>query len=427
MPVSVLSVRGDEVTLEVKIKLSGSMLEMEENILASLNEAGDLATTEALKRFDTDGDPIELAGEKWTSKGKLPKTYQSPFGKVEVYRHVYQRAAGGTTWCPMEHNARIVVTSTPRFARIVSHKMANGASTVVRQDLLANHGRDCARSHLQNIADAVGSIAQAKEETWHYETPKIDKPVATVAIGTDGTCMLVCDDGFREAMTGTISLYDREGERQHSVYIGAAPEYGKATFYERMEREISHIKKLHPDAMYAGIADGAKCNWEFLEQHTTVQILDFYHAAEYITKASFAAHPRNETERERWVEDHCHDLKHKRGAAARLIKELQALSTSRLSETVREDLERVITYFENHQHQMNYASYRAKGYPIGSGVTEAACKTLIKQRLCCSGMKWVDRGASIILSLRALVLTDERWQQFWSKITQYGVAIPVSA
>jgi hypothetical protein len=237
----------------------------------------------------------------------------------------------------------------------------------------------------------------------------------------------LCEDGYREAMTGTISLYDRTGERQHSIYIGAAPEYGKATFYERMKRETAHIKKLYPDATYAGIADGAKCNWKFLEQHTTVQILDFYHAAEYITQASFAACQHNETEREQWVEEHCHDLKHKKGAAKVFIKEWKTLRTNRLSKSIRKDLEQAITYFENHQHQMDYASYRAKGYPIGSGVTEAACKTLVKQRLCCSGMRWVERGARVILSLRALVLTDERWQQFWSKIDQYGFAFPASA
>jgi hypothetical protein len=57
---------------------------------------------------------------------------------------------------------------------------------------------------------------------------------------------------------------------------------------------------------------------------------------------------------------------------------------------------------------------------IGSGVTEAACKTLVKQRLCGSGMRWKDQGAKVILSLRALVQSKGRWQQFWDKIDQYG-------
>jgi hypothetical protein len=228
MAASVVSVEGEVVTLEVKVQLSGSMLEAEERILAALNEAGCLATGKALERFDTDGSRIELGGVKWFSKGKLPKTYQTPYGSVEVARQVYQRSEGGKTFCPLEREARIVVTSTPRFAKMVAHKSACGASPTVQRDLLENHGRDCARSYLQDLAEAVGSVAQAKEESWHYETPKLDKPVASVAIGMDGTCMLLCEDGYREAMTGTLTLYDRQGERQHTIYLAATPEYDKA-------------------------------------------------------------------------------------------------------------------------------------------------------------------------------------------------------
>jgi hypothetical protein len=93
------------------------------------------------------------------------------------------------------------------------------------------------------------------------------------------------------------------------------------------------------------------------------------------------------------------------------------------SKNITEKLQAAITYYENHQHQMNYSQYREKKYPIGSGVTEAACKTLVKQRLCCSGMRWKEKGAGTILSLRALVLTKERWRQFWAKLDQYGFPI----
>ena len=68
---------------------------------------------------------------------------------------------------------------------------------------------------------------------------------------------------------------------------------------------------------------------------------------------------------------------------------------------------------------------RAKRYPIGSEVTEAACKTLVKQRLCQSGTRWMEKGASMVISLRSLVLTKERRAQFWNKIDRYG--FPVAA
>jgi hypothetical protein len=66
-----------------------------------------------------------------------------------------------------------------------------------------------------------------QEESWSYAPPEEEVEITTVGIGLDGTCMLICEDGYREAMVGTVSLYDREGERQHTIYLGAAPEYGK--------------------------------------------------------------------------------------------------------------------------------------------------------------------------------------------------------
>ena len=78
--------------------------------------------------------------------------------------------------------------------------------------------------------------------------------------------------------------------------------------------------------------------------------------------------------------------------------------------------------FTNQGSRMDYVEYRSKDLPIGSGVTEAACKTLIKQRLCRSGMRWKDKGASIVLSFRYLV-QSKRWGQFWHKINQYGIPV----
>lgn len=83
-------------------------------------------------------------------------------------------------------------------------------------------------------------------------------------------------------------------------------------------------------------------------------------------------------------------------------------------------MESVITYFRHHHSQMEYAQTQAENRPIGSGVTEAAYKGIVKQRLCGSGMKWTGTRAGVVLSLRTLTYTTDRWQQFWAKITQYG-------
>ncbi len=421
MSARLLGIEGTQVKLEVTIDLSRSMLTSEENIQQSLNEGGCLATAAALKYLDTDGSAIEIAGDVMRTKGELPKGYQSPYGEVVVHRHVYQRSGGGKTYCPLEREGRIIITSTPLFAKQVSSKLAYGSAREVQRDLRENHHRPVAVSYIQNVSEAIASIIAAKEESWNYVPPAMEVEIASVAIGLDGTCMLLCERGWREAMVGTISLYDALGERQHTIYIGATPEYGKASFLERLEREIGRTKERYPNATYIGIADGAASNWQFLKGHTHQQILDFYHASGYLGAAAVALYPKDVSQQQQWLTETCHHLKHDAGAATQIYEQMLQLSMAQNhSKMIQEHLNAAVTYFRNHLHQMNYAAYRENRYPIGSGVTEAACKTVIKQRLCCSGMRWKETGAAVVLSLRTLVLTPTRWNQFWNKLNQYG-------
>ena len=107
-------------------------------------------------------------------------------------------------------------------------------------------------------------------------------------------------------------------------------------------------------------------------------------------------------------------------------------STQKLPQHLRDKLAAAVTYYKNHRHQMDYINYTEQHFPIGSGVTEAACKTLIKQRFCLAGMRWKQPGAAGILNLRALVLTAQRFSSiltsasdtlFWSCAISWSMAI----
>jgi hypothetical protein len=414
-------------TVQIEIPYGSSMLDFEQTIQDRLNQAGVVATQEALQQFDTDGSPIAIGTVKFTSKGQLPKEYQTPYGVATVARHVYQSPQGGKTYCPLDRDARIVVSSTPRFAKMIAHKYAEFGAGRVLLDLEENHGRKVARSFVQNVADAVATVALAKEESWNYALPKMDHPVTTIALGLDGTCLLMGEDGWRETMVGTLSFYDKVGERQHTIYMAATPEYGKATFLDCLEREIERVKTVYPQARYVGIADGTKGNWDFLERHTAAQVVDFWHAAEYLGKAAAVLYRGQPETRQRWMDASCQTLKHEPGGAERVLKQLKSLAKVRPWAKDDEEVQRAITYFTNQSGagRMDYASRVQVNEPIGSGVTEAACKVIVKQRLCGSGMKWKEPGAAAVLSVRCLTYTTERWDQFWSRIDRYG--FPVAA
>jgi len=414
----------DSITIEVTLPLTGSMLQAEEAIQDALNEVGLLATEEKLKRFDTDGSPIQIGSVRMTSKGQFAQDYETPYGSVAVPRHVYQTSEGGKTFCPLEENARMILNATPKFAKLVSYKYAEAGADAVVDDLRECHHRKISNRYVKSLGDTVGAYAVAKEETWNYALPKFARPCASIAIGVDGTCMLLHEDGWREAMAGTIAFYDAQGERLHTIYAGATPEYGKEKFHAKFHREVDRVKEAYPNVPYIGLGDGAADNWSYLKPLTDHQTLDFYHASEYVGKAAVVMFKgaKKEVEREAWLEDQLHRLKHKQGAASRLLSVLEEFVSTRLVKNA-EDRKKIlssITYLENQKGRMKYSYSVERNWPIGSGVTEAACKTLIKHRLCKSGSRWKDDGALAVLSIRGLRLTPGRWQEFWRNIDRYG-------
>jgi hypothetical protein len=417
--VEIIETTSEGLWVKMFIPMSKDMLTTEESIQEALNQTGIIATEQALSRFDTDGTPIMVSQKKYTSKGQISKTYQSPFGEFELNRHVYQSTEGGKTYCPLDNDARIIVYSTPKFAKMVSCKSTYGGSQIVQKDLEENHDRRISRNYIQAISQSVGELA-SKKSMWEYRTEVEEEAVNSIGISLDGTCMLMREDGWRQAMVGSISYYDENGERLHTQYIANAPEYGKGTFYKNFEKEISRVKKRFQGKLFVGVADGAADNWIFLKPHVDCQVLDYFHASEYLSKASKAAFKRK-ADRSEWFKDSCHRLKHEDDGAKVLLKEMQGFLKKKITAEKKEEISQCITYFTNHIHHMKYPEYLAKKIPIGSGVIEAACKVIIKQRMCNSGMRWSDSGAKNILILRCFNETDGKWKQFWDKINKFGI------
>ncbi len=421
MLAKIINISDNKIKIEVEIKLEKSFLKTEEDIQMALNQVGCLATGHAIKQYDTDGSAIEIKRDKLSCKGLVSKKYQTPYGEIKIERNVYQNNKGGKTYCPLEAGAKIIKSTTPRFAKMISSKYSENNSKKVQDDLKNNHCRYISKSFIQDISNSVGSIILSKEDNWNYRLPADSRSVKVVGCGLDGTCLLMGDDGYRETMVGTIAFYNEGCERLNTIYLAAAPEYGKQDFILRYEAELRKVKKAYPDSTYVGIADGAKDNWTFLKKHTDVQVLDYYHASEYVTTVSNSIF-RSEDKRKMWLADSCHKLMHEEGGAKELLNEFQRFkSEKKLGKNKMANLQKAITYFANNTKRMSYSEYKNLNYPIGSGVTEAACKVIVKQRLGNSGMKWKHNGAQNVLALRAMNYSDDRWIQMWEKIDRYGI------
>ena len=410
MPAKLIDQTDRKLTIQFTVELTGQMLTDEQSLQKSLNEAGQVAMEPMIKQFDTHGEPLRVNGIKHTVKDYAPQTYETPYGPVQVQRHTYQTSKGGRAYVPLEDDSRMVLNSTPRYAQIVSGKYARFGADSIREDLLECNGRDISRNYAKKLSDFVGTIAQFHESEWEYELPEFDTGVHSITLSLDGTCMLMHKDGWREAMCGSIAFYDHQGEK----------------FKAKLSREIKRVQATFPNVLYIGLADGAKDNWVFLRQYTKRLLLDFYHAREYISKAGLAIFDKDKAGMDAWVDDWSDKLKHKQGTAGRFVKEveMQRANLDKRNFIERdEELRKVIGYFNNYKSKMNYAYHTNHHLPIGSGVTEAACKVLVKQRMCISGSRWKEEGASCVLALRTLKLTTGRWQQFWDYVMRHGCTL----
>jgi hypothetical protein len=387
-----------------------------------LQVIGQALTIELMRSKEVTAPRLEHEGQTYYRKATTPGHYQTLYGEVVVERHLYQSSAGGETICPLERNCQLSFGSaTPLLAEVVSFKLAGQTAGEVEQDLAKCQGLTLSDTYLRTLGEQVGQRAVEKAERWQLGSPPLATPVATIATGVDGTTMPVVNEAYKEAMCGTIAVYDAAGTRLHTEYCGSMPEAGKATFAVRITSRIAQVLARYPRARHVGLGDGAKWNWDFFATHYpgALWVLDFYHAATHLHTAAeliFGVGGDADAYYEQWritlLEAH-------NGVAALLRSLLYYRNRTALPPRTVRALETEINYFRTHTAEMQYADFRAAKVPIGSGVTEAGCKELIKARFCRSGMRWKRTTGAPLLQLRAIRLS-QHWDSFWSKMMRYA-------
>ncbi len=425
------SINTNAVTHELTITIQGlnwddiqqaAFSEGEVQVRDLLKLIGQELAVHLLRSKAVDAATLEWEGKTYYRKETSPGHYQTLYGEVVLSHHLYQSSAGGATLCPLERNCQLSFgAATPLLTEVVSFKLASAPAGEVTQDLAKSHGVALSATYLHQLAQQVGQIAVEKHEAWHLDTAVAPTSVATLVTGVDGTTMPLVGEAYKEARCGTIALYDKAGERLHTEYLGTMPEAGKATFAQRFTTRVDRVKALYPDALHVCLGDGAPWNWDFFATHypEAIWVLDFYHAATHLhtaAEAIFGTGIEAKAYYERWRTT----LRDEEGGVAHLLRSLLYYrNRADLSASAQRALDTELNYFRQHAELMQYADFRAAGLPIGSGVTEAGCKELIKARFCRSGMRWKRTSGAPILQLRAIKLS-QHWDSFWSKVMRYA-------
>jgi hypothetical protein len=181
---------------------------------------------------------------------------------------------------------------------------------------------------------------------------------------------------------------------------------------QQMRRQGAQVGMDAADVWIA-LTDGGNGLEEFMDVHfpRAVKILDFHHATGHL--ADFAKVFRQGPQAERLLRAWCHILKHAGGS--QVIKVIERLDRKKMSAETQAEQDGLLNYLRNNVGRMDYPSYLKKGWQIGSGAIESACKTVVNQRLCLGGMRWGEEGSDAVAHLRALYRSDaSQWDAFWA-------------
>ena len=177
------------------------------------------------------------------------------------------------------------------------------------------------------------------------------------------------------------------------------PEFGLRLQREAVRRGFDRAQRQ------VIVGDRAKWIWSLATQlyPRVVQVVDFFHAAEKLWEVARNLFPDDPAGCEQWAEARCADLK------AGRLRGLLATLAAHGSHSGK--AARCAGYIEANQARMRYAEFRAQGLPIGSGVVEGACKSIVGKRLKQSGMRWTQQGADAVMTLRCCIHSG-RYEDF---------------
>jgi hypothetical protein len=267
------------------------------------------------------------------------------------------------------------------------------------------------------------------EQPWAWHRDGEGKTVAYVAVDATGVPQQGPAGSKVESRMANVGvIYNPVPEdpaRWATPAVGPQPTW-QARYVASLERMATLGALLQQQGTAVGmeraerwivLSDGGNGREECVHTHfprVEVVILDFYHAAEYLHALAKAWQGPDTQEAEALGHQWCHQLKHEGGQA--VLATLQGLDLRGRSATARDCHQATLRYFTNHVQRMEYPTYRAKGWQIGSGPVESACKRVVGQRLKGAGMRWGEAGAEALCRLRALFVSETGpWDAFWSR------------
>ena len=428
-------------------------------LMDAARAAGVAGLEQFLRENDTVAATITKKDTVYRYKGSSSKELLTLFGPVTVDRAMYyDENNGGEYFFPLDNALGL---EKDDYATLDTREMILfAAAACVPRELAALFGK-CSlcrpsRTAIQNIIKRDGQTMEAVRGQLAHKVfnESFSPPEETAAFvaSLDGVNVLLREEGkkkgrknkrpggnfssdqqttsYHNAMVGAVSFYggvddENRPKRLCSIYNARMPQEKSIDFKSDFERMVTIAEKkvtatAKTDIPRILLTDGHLMIKGFAKESYVLRpyekLLDFYHATEHLSRAAEAIYGEQTDISRAYYHKWRANLKTDPGAPAAILRSLKSFwKRNKLPAKRMADLKTEITFFRKNRTLMKYFDFLKRGLPIGSGPIEAAAKTIVRQRMCRSGMSWSREKGQHILTIRAYVqsgLWEDAWRQF---------------
>lgn len=428
---------------EVSQRTPASFAQAEADLVSTVVRLGLELSLSLASEFDAKSPLISVSSKEGETRQfrRLEPTrceIVTAFGRGSIQRSLYREARvhNGPTVDPITSRCGLLMGATPRAVQVIGAFVgavpSREAETLVRQlgiDTLS-------RSTIERVAQGFGErLEEHRDELDDVLLTEfvIPKEATTISLSVDRVAVPIekpkrrrpgrprknaprrpIEVAYEMAYVLCWTLYGADGSPLYTARAGRMPYDGAIhEVEERLRWDVLQLLKQRPDLKVALLSDGAPEMINLLRRVTEdikveVQLVDMWHAVEYVAEASRALGRDTAKDLGRAKKE----LVEQDDGASRLLLRMQRWRTKRRKEkkSVPKALNDAIRYFENKVEAglMNYAKAHSAGLPIGSGTVEATAKTLVSIRMKRAGSRWKHQSGQHVLTLRSYMLS-ERW------------------
>lgn len=272
----------------------------------------------------------------------------------------------------------------------------------------------------QRLTESIGLASEAVQlaevEQIEQDWPEVEAGPDKLVLSVDGAFVPLVGGAWAEVKTlvvGEVSqptIVDGQpvvSTHSHSYFsrLAEAEQFQRLTFGELYRRRVERAGQL------ASVSDGAEWIQGYIDFHapTATRILDFPHAAQRMCQIGEAVLGAEHASLRAWQKHQLHQLKHH--GPSGVLSSVRSFAAAHLNVAV---VAENLAYLEKREAQMQYPSFQAAGWPIGSGVVESSNKLVVEARLKGAGMHWARASVNPMLTLRNMVCND-RWAEGWGQ------------